>query len=298
MERERARDRLERFVLRARRVNAHSLVRDHLKLLQAVADGSFKIRTVKNTETGEYEQRLLIELPPEEAFESLAARLRPFTMRDEPVYWELVLDALEGLTSQETRDEIIDIEQLRAAFSAVTEGRKTPQAYSVITEAGNLTDKELAHDWLNSDALHAKAIKSAAGSGLDLNRRYQAAAGVYTRLGAAMDATYNVIAYLVTEGLLDLDTEVFSKRVIAETSIDVKLVGGYSAPVGSTPMPTNLVDPTDLDPAWTPIHEDFEQIIQSEQAAAKCDEVRGTRGVQIRWPDGTVTTARWVYQVG
>lgn len=123
-------------------MNAHSLVRDHLKLLQAVADGSFKIRTVKNTETGEYEQRLLIELPPEEAFESLAARLRPFTMRDEPVYWELVLDALEGLTSQETRDEIIDIEQLRAAFSAVTEGRKTPQAYSVITEAGNLTDKE------------------------------------------------------------------------------------------------------------------------------------------------------------
>lgn len=303
VERERARDRLQRFVLRARRVMAHSLVQEHMDLLQEVAHGTFKIKTIKDAETGEYEQRLLMELPPEEAFESFAARLRPFTIRDERVYWENVLDAIQGLTSQEVLDDVIDIEQLREAWAGVTQGRKTAQAYSVITENGQLTDKELANDWLNSDALHAQAISSAVGNDLDLDHRYQAAAGVYARLGAAVNATYNVIAYLVREGLLDLDEAVFTERVTAETSIDMQLAGGYSAPVGSTPMPTDLVDPLDLDPAWTPIYEDFEDIIEAkreneakEAEAAKCPETRGTGGVRIRWPDGKVTTARWVYQ--
>jgi hypothetical protein len=52
-----------------------------------------------------------MELPPEEAFESLAARLRPFTMRKEPVYWETVLDALEKLLSPEVLAEVMELRQ-------------------------------------------------------------------------------------------------------------------------------------------------------------------------------------------
>ncbi len=78
-----------------------------MDLLQEVADGTFKVETIKDPETGTYEQRLLVELPPEEAFESFAARVRPFTISDEPVNWALVLDAVEGLTPQETLDEVI-----------------------------------------------------------------------------------------------------------------------------------------------------------------------------------------------
>jgi hypothetical protein len=293
-ERDKACDRLERFVLRARRVMAHSLYREHMDLLQEVADGTFKIKTIKNTETGDYEQRLLMELPPEEAFESFAARLRPFTIRDEPVYWENVLDAIEGLTPQETLDEVIDIGQLREAWAGVTQGKKTAQAYYVITQNGQLTDKQLAEDWLNSDALHAQVINSAVGNDLDLDERYQAAAGVYARLGAAVNSTYIVIKHLVDEGPLNLSKDVFTKPVTATTSIDVPLVGGYSAPAGSTAMPTDLVDPLDLNPeAWRPIYEQFEQIIKAkEEAEAKakegeanqCPHCRGTGGVQIRLP--------------
>ncbi|MBU8829737.1 hypothetical protein [Mycolicibacterium goodii] len=95
----------------------------------------------------------------------------------------------------------------------------------------------------------------------------------------------NVIAYLVHEGLLALNEVVFTERVAAETSIDIELMGGFSAPVGSTPMPTELVDPSELDPAWTPIHEDLEQILQAEREegeakakAAKCDGIRVRAG--------------------
>ena len=167
---------------------------------------------------------MLVELPPEEAFESFAARLRPFTIRDERVYWELVLNAIEDLTPQKIRDEVIDLEGLRAAYAGVTQGKNTPQAYSVITENGQLTDLQIADLWLYSDALHARTITSAVGTDLGLDERYRAAAGVYARLGSVVNATYNLIAHLVREGLLDLDKAVFTERVIAETRIDMPMV--------------------------------------------------------------------------
>ena len=43
-ERERRRERLERFVLRAGRVMVHSLIRDHMDLLQELAEGTFKVK--------------------------------------------------------------------------------------------------------------------------------------------------------------------------------------------------------------------------------------------------------------
>jgi integrase len=78
-------------VLRARRMRAHSLVREHAKLLEDLASGTMQLHIEVNTETGETEQSFRMELPPEEAFESFAARVRPFTMRKEPVYWEHVV---------------------------------------------------------------------------------------------------------------------------------------------------------------------------------------------------------------
>jgi hypothetical protein len=257
-------ERLERFVLRARRVMAHSLFRDHMDLLQAVADGTFKVKVIKDPETGEREQRLLIELPPEEAFESFAARLRPVTIRDEPVYWELVLDAIEALAPAEVRDEVIDIDSLRAAYAEVTQGKKTAQAYFVMTQSGQMTDLQIADLWLYSDALHAQVINSAVGNDLGLDERYQAAAGVYARLGACVNATYNVIAHLAREGLIELDEAVFTERVTAETSID-RAIMGYSSEVGA-PMPTDISDALALDPeVWRPIWKDFEQIIEARK---------------------------------
>src|ERR1700694_1325331 len=122
------RDRVERFVLRARRAMAHSLVREHAQLLNDLGSGTFKVNVLVDTKTGEAEHSMRIELPSEEAFESFAARLRPFTMLKETVCWEMVLDALESLLSDETLAEVVDIDDLRKHWSNVVDGSHIHQS--------------------------------------------------------------------------------------------------------------------------------------------------------------------------
>ena len=82
---------VSQFVLRARRVAAHSLAqnRDSLRELagfkftaNVALDGTFTTRR---------------KLPDEEIFESLAARVRPFTLATEPIYSKTVFKALHRL---------------------------------------------------------------------------------------------------------------------------------------------------------------------------------------------------------
>ncbi|BBY15100.1 hypothetical protein [Mycolicibacterium litorale] len=270
------RDRLQRFVLRARRVLAHSLVRDDLDLLNEVARGTFKIAVETNRETGESTHRLKIQLPPEEAFESLAARLRPFTIGKESVYWSSVLDALEKLLSKETLASTVDIQSLRDYWSEVVEGSKVAQIYYFMTDNGTLTDVELADRWLNSDSLHTEPIKSAIGQDTTLNERYRAAAGVWSRIGACMENTYCLIVYLVNEGLLHLDASVFTEPVVADSEID-QPTKVYCTPVGAAPMPTSM-DELDFS-QWRQVHEDPEVLARVGPYATA---VRGTDAVQAQ----------------
>ena len=39
------------------------------------------------------------------------------------------------------------------------------------------------------------------------------------------------------------------------------------------------------------------QALPAEESTASCPEARGTGGVRIRWPDGTITTDTWGYQI-
>jgi hypothetical protein len=243
---------------------AHSLVRERLELLNELASGDLRVTLFVGQGSGENEHRMTVELPPEEAFESFAARLRPFTMRKEPVYWELVLDAIEALVSEETRTEIIDIEDLRDHWKTVAEGTKIAQAYYVRTDSGQLSDVQLADLWLNSDALHTQPIQSQVGRDVSLNRRYQAAAGVYARIGACVNTTYYLVNQLYREGLLELDSDAFTVPVMADTTIDLQ-ARIYSAAVGAE-LPTDL---SDLDPdVWRPIDQDIELLGGPDRSAS------------------------------
>lgn len=66
---------IERFVLRARRVEAHSLVRNGYAERYATSELVLRI-----TAAGDMSLESVI-LPDEEAVESLAARLRPFIVK-------------------------------------------------------------------------------------------------------------------------------------------------------------------------------------------------------------------------
>lgn len=242
---------------------AHSLVRDRSDLLKELASGTIKVQIQVDTVTGEATHQFSMELPPEEAFESFAARVRPFTIPKEPVYWAVVLDALEELVSEDTLANIIDIEDLRAHWKTVVEGKKVAQAFYVVTEKGQLSDVQLAEMWLNSDALHTQLIQSEVGKELNLDQRYRAATGVYARLGSCVNATHYLVKYLVEEGLLELDPEVFTLPVLAKTSVEIK-GAVYSAELGAE-MPTDL---SNLDPeVWRPIHKDIDLLASSEHGS-------------------------------
>jgi hypothetical protein len=250
------RDRVGAFVLRARKMMAHSLVRENFDLLNDLSSGTIQATIEVSRQTGESTAKIKTTLPPEEAFESFAARLRPFTVGKESVYWSAVLDALEKLLSKQTLTKVVDIDGLREHWKRVVEGSNVAQAYLVMTEKGQLTDAQLADMWLNSDALHTQPITSDVGNSLSLNQRYQAAAGVFARIGAVANHTYFLITHLYREGLLELDALVFSAPVLADTTFETP-VKMYSAEVGA-PLPTDL---SDLDPdVWTPIHEDLESL--------------------------------------
>lgn len=269
------RDRLERFVMRARRVLAHSLVRDQLDLLNDVAKGTFSLVIETDQDTGESSHRLQIQLPPEEAFESLAARLRPFTSRKEPVYWETILDALQKILSEETLASTVDIQSLRDYWSEVVNGSKVAQIYYFMTENGTLTDVQLADRWLNSDSLHTEPIQSAIGQDTTLNERYRAAAGVWARIGACMENTFAIIDYLVHEGLLELDTAAFTEPVVADSEIDQPTTA-YCSPAGAAPMPTNM-DELDVS-QWTLVHNDSQVL---DHVGPYVTAMRGKEAVQV-----------------
>lgn len=81
---------LNRFVLRARRIEAHSLARDR-RALSALLEFSLAGQIQLD---GTMEMRRA--LPDEEAFESLAARVRPVLVKSESVYLARVLDAVKA----------------------------------------------------------------------------------------------------------------------------------------------------------------------------------------------------------
>ena len=90
--------RVENFVVRARRVKAHSLA--DAGTLRSMTSSSFTVGP--HPETGE--TVLMLSAPPEEAVESLAARVRPTILQDDLVHHGKVMTALRLLvTSEEAR---------------------------------------------------------------------------------------------------------------------------------------------------------------------------------------------------
>ncbi|GAB5000761.1 hypothetical protein MAHJHV64_10860 [Mycobacterium avium subsp. hominissuis] len=249
------RGRVQRFILRARKVTEHSLVRERVPLLNKLLTGQFDLRVQQNLKTGEASHTLVLELPPEELFESFAARLRPFTIPKEPVYWVPVLNSLERLLTRETRTELVDIQSLREEWKKVVEGTGAAQAYYVMTDSGHVTDFKLANEWLNSDALHTQVAQTAVARELGLNERYYAAACVFSRLGYWVEYTLSFIAYLHGAGLVELDASAFTEPVVADGMIE-RPTKAYCVPLGGAPMPTDM---SELDlTKWKPVHEDPE----------------------------------------
>ena len=99
---------LNRFVLRGRRIEAHSLASDR-RVLSSLSD--FTVTGHINLDGTMVMRR---SLPDEEAFESLAARVRPVLVKTELVHHSRVLSAIQA-SIEATKTEIPEDLQLRIA---------------------------------------------------------------------------------------------------------------------------------------------------------------------------------------
>jgi hypothetical protein len=251
---EKAKRVLEMFVLRARRVREHSLVKTQAQLLARLGRGDTTFRVEQNIKTGESKTYLVQDFPDEEAMESLATRVRPFTLGDtEDVSYGNVLDAIKELAT-EADIAAASVEPL-SWFDDMwlkTAGRKhpDPQAMTIITGQGEVTDLQLMFAWMYYDVVHMdrKEVKTAIG--LSVGERYRAAAPVVARIVALAIKTLKLVTALHKSGAISLDPAVFETAVtVAEPSREIEAEVSH-APVG-TPPPADL---DDLDPAvWTPL---------------------------------------------
>ncbi|MGV0656415.1 hypothetical protein ABQE48_21370 [Mycolicibacterium thermoresistibile] len=253
---------IEGFLLRIRRVMAHSLIREQAALMTKLHNGSVTIVVRVNTKTGEESHRLQAEYPPEEALESLAGRVRPLILSSEPIYYAKALDALEQLIGTDALNEEIDLAWWRNYWREVIDANLAAQAYWVATPSGNTTDRKLMYAWLYGDVIHAKSPRSPVIRDLSIDQRYYAAAPGIARICDRVIYTHIMLMDLIEKGVLTVDPEVLSEPAVVTTTIVDEPVVVRVSDVGA-PVPDDLttVGPDALDPeVWRTPHQDLKAL--------------------------------------
>jgi hypothetical protein len=178
-------------------------------------------------------------LPDEVQFESLATRVRTFTIKSDRLYWPKVLDALDRLTGLQDQRLSWWSQQLREAWLEATE-RGTPQEHAYRLgyqvgadgggEQGHFTDIEVAYAWLYQDVAHGDAVSTGY---FDITERYKAAVGVFSHMAVVALDTLHYLNDLVRLGLLELPVGTFSDRVVVTDSEYVMQAYWFDTEVGA-----------------------------------------------------------------
>lgn len=172
---------VEAFVIRARRITAHSLAQEPKVLLDLSRSPFTFVFQPDGT------ARLRQEYPPEEQLESFVARVRPVMLDRDPVYLPTVLKALEYLL--QGRPELQKTCQaLRRQWSKVDPRNGKLAAYRVEhgrtgeADISVASDSELALAWLYGDVIHADPTRRAAAGDISIDERYRSAAIAVARI--------------------------------------------------------------------------------------------------------------------
>ncbi|MBA2444232.1 MAG: hypothetical protein H0V49_02750 [Nocardioidaceae bacterium] len=227
--RERHCERIASFVRRARRVEAHSLLRD-LQRFNAWAEGTTTIAPFDGV------TYMTQHVPPKEAFESLASRCRPFLLQGDPIHWSAVFGSMRAFLKQDPRFGPA-VEELRRSW-AVAEAPDPDTGFAVVrpeeVESQAVWFSTLADSWLYGDLVHADPQSQAKASGHSLNSRYCAAVLLYGQVAIHVVATLNLIRQARDVGLLDIAEAAFSDPVTAKVPMRFPVVGFAQAEIGTS----------------------------------------------------------------
>lgn len=243
---------LSAFVLRGRRVEAHSLAADPRHLLK-LAGGTFEVQIINGA------TRIIQDLPPEEIVESAAARVRPLALANDVTHWGRTMSALRHFAAVSQDSELSDaVAILRARWNEVTDETQPPGGYTVQLsddDAGTKTDpmgdRQLAWAWIYGDTVHADAQRLTDTQEFGIEERFRAAVALVGQVMMATIMTMNVIRAAAERGTLPLPADLFT---IPVTATGVGFVGDvtlYSAPVDDDRAVPLLGDA--LGPEWTPV---------------------------------------------
>ncbi|MFF2375026.1 hypothetical protein ACFVUW_11650 [Streptomyces xiamenensis] len=242
---------LEAFVLRARRVEEHSLAADWDALVELT-------RMKINLRFHNGEARIRYGLPPEEVVESAAARLRPILLEQEDCFHMKALSALGYIC----RAAPHDAEWIRAAR---TEWRarvkpSTPEesGYRIMLsntstgEEHDLDAHRLAMAWIYGDVVHHDPERRREGDAFGLLDRFRAAVPLVAWVMVGTIELLNYIRALNEAGLLQLRQEIFGEQVTLKKTVWEEPAEMYYAPVG-TEVPSSAMTP--LPEKWVPLTE-------------------------------------------
>lgn len=234
--------RLETFVVRARRIQAHSLAQDPERL-RALANGATQV-TFKDGKTF-----LSYDHPPEEVVESAAARVRPLLLDD--VSMLSVLKAITSLTADtDQRDEV---RQWAAAIRSDWKGRtgRTPDGKSGFTatyessatgETSSTNHLELALAWIYGDVVHHDADHLERTRHWGVGERYRAAVPLVAYVITAAIMVLESVREMHAQGMLEVTTSAWECDVVAEAAYEHE-ISLYVSEVGGAEPPPSPSDP-------------------------------------------------------
>lgn len=249
--------RLSEFVLRARRVEAHSIAQDRQRLRelsQATVTVQYEVEPKRTI--------LIRQFPPEEQLESAAARVRPFLLQKDRVHHKKVIEALGFLLHGRTETRLTTVlDELRERWDRFDPRGTDILAYSLQTfgmdgssSSDAVADNVLAFAWIYGDVVHADADRLAGTEHLGIEGRYEAATLVVAQLVVASIMTLGFIRELQELGAISLPPEVFEQQVVVtrtEFRQEVKLIMREAD--GTAPPPVG-VDPSLF--GWEPLGPD------------------------------------------
>ena len=218
------------FVRRLRRVALHPLAleADDIEATPLPGDLLRKLMHVYMTVTLVHDepQSMTTPLPDEVQFESLATRVRAFTLQKDRLYWPKALAALDRLTGLDDVAVKISSKHLRDEWHQATDRKDRVRAYFFLVEdEKRQTDVDLAYAWLYQDLAHGDEVST---GHLGVQHRFEAAVGVFAHLAVVAIETLHYINGLCELGIIKLPVGTFSDRVTAfQTGITMKVSSVY-----------------------------------------------------------------------
>ncbi|MFJ8493700.1 hypothetical protein ACIRBZ_35950 [Streptomyces sp. NPDC094038] len=244
------RSRLEAFVVRARRVEAHSLAADWDALV-GLAGGPYTV-----TDLGNGEARVRQEYPAEEVVESAAARIRPLLLEGDACSYLKAMAAV-GYFCRALPDDTTWVRAARAEWRARTVTTASREnGYQVMIgdtatgQTAELEDHRLAMAWIYGDVVHHDTELLEEADPFGLSERFRAAVPLVAWVMVRAIELLNYVRSLQAAGLLELPVEVFDREVVLTSTSWEHVARVYAAPVG-TPVPADALAP--LSEKWTPM---------------------------------------------